>query len=129
MAEISLRALALVATGGALGCVLRYLVGAWVVRGDYPWATLVVNLVGSFAIGLAMFGALERGWLSPSAHLLLVVGVLGGFTTMSSFAYESVALVEDEKMGRAAAYVLLTVAGSLGMTLLARALARAAAAQ
>lgn len=121
----TLRGALLVAVGGALGCVLRYFVGAWLTRDDYPRGTLAVNLVGSLLMALLMFGALERGLLGPDARLLLVTGVLGGFTTMSSFAYETGAFLDDGEYWRATGYVALTVLGSLGMMLLGRAIVRA----
>lgn len=124
-AEWSLRAVALVALGGAAGCVLRYFVGVWLTRDDYPWGTLAVNLVGSFAIALLLFAGLQGGWLGPDARVLLVTGVLGGFTTMSSFAYETMAFLDDGEAWRAATYAGLTVAGSLGMAFLGRAVALA----
>lgn len=125
MAELSLRAAILVMAGGVAGCLLRYLAGVWLTRGDYPWGTLAVNLAGSFAIGVLMFGTLPRGGLSEDARLLLVTGVLGGFTTMSGFAYETIALTEREGWLRSGGYVALTLVGSIGGALAGRALARA----
>ncbi|MCX7623650.1 MAG: fluoride efflux transporter CrcB [Thermomicrobium sp.] len=88
--------LVLVALGGALGATLRYLVTSWVQqRVDFfPWGTLVVNLVGSFLIGMVLELTL-RGYLSSQARLFLAVGILGGFTTFSSFSWETLALLED----------------------------------
>lgn len=123
-ADLSLRAASLVALGGALGCVLRYVAGALLTRSDYPWGTVAVNLAGSFVIAVLMFGAVARGGLGPDARLLLVTGVLGGFTTMSSFAYETTAFLESAEYARAAGYALLTVAGSVGMALLGRLVAQ-----
>lgn len=124
-AEVTLRAAMLVAAGGATGCVLRYLVGAWLTRPEYPWGTLAVNLVGSFLVALLMFWGLAHGSVSPSTRLFLVTGVLGGFTTMSSFAYETLALGETGEPWRAAGYVVVTVLGSLAMAFGGRALAQA----
>ena len=113
--DLSLRVAALVALGGAAGCVLRYLAGAWLTRSDYPWGTLAVNLAGSFAIALLLFAGLPRGWVGPDARAFLATGVLGGFTTMSSFAYETLSFVDDAEWARAAGYAGLTVVGSLAM--------------
>jgi CrcB protein len=108
-----------VAAGGALGSWLRYLVGrTWtlaigpVAASAFPWATLTVNVAGSFAMGilagwLARFGAHGEGW-----RLLLGVGVLGGFTTFSAFSLEFALLVERGTPGTAAAYVALSLAAS-----------------
>jgi len=109
-----------VASGGALGSWLRYLVGrAWtmalgpVAASAFPWATLTVNVVGSFAMGLlvgwlARFGAHGEVW-----RLLIGVGVLGGFTTFSSFSMECVLLVERGAIGMAALYLGVTLAAGL----------------
>lgn len=125
--EWSLRAVALVALGGSLGCVLRYAAGVLLTRSDYPWGTVVVNLLGSFVIGVLMFGLVARGALGPDARLFVATGVLGGFTTMSSFAYETAAFLEDGEAWRAFGYAALTVLGSLGMVLAGRFAAQALA--
>lgn len=98
----------LVALGGALGSALRYGLGAWVqgVLGPgFPYSTLVVNALGSFLIGLVLRLSLE-GVLSGEARLFLAVGVLGGFTTFSSFSYETLALLQGGEAGRAFLYAL-----------------------
>lgn len=123
MPDVTARGVLLVALGGALGCVARYLVGAWLTRGAYPWGTLAVNLAGSFAIAVILFAGLAQGGLGPDARLFAVTGVLGGFTTMSAFAYETTAFVDAGQAWRGAGYVLLTVAGCLAMAFLGRALA------
>jgi CrcB protein len=117
-----MRAVLLVAVGGALGCVLRYFAGVLLTRGDFPWGTVFVNLAGSFVIAVLMFGMLARGWLGPDARFFAVTGVLGGFTTMSSFAYETLAFASDAEWARAAGYAALTVLGSLFAAALGRAL-------
>lgn len=122
-ADWSLRAALLVAVGGALGCVLRYFAGVWLTRSDYPWGTVFVNLLGSFVIAVFMFGAVARGWFGADARVFFVTGVLGGFTTMSSFAYETTAFLDDGEAARALGYAALTVAGSLAMALAGRAVA------
>ncbi|MFA7602876.1 MAG: fluoride efflux transporter CrcB [Novosphingobium sp.] len=108
-----------VAAGGACGSWLRYLVGrAWaraigpVAASAFPWATLTVNVAGSFAMGilagwLARLDAHGEGW-----RLLLGVGVLGGFTTFSAFSLEFALLVERGTIGTAAAYVAVSLAAS-----------------
>jgi CrcB protein len=116
-----------VAIGGATGSWLRFLVGrAWtaaigpVAASAFPWATLTVNVVGSFAMGvlvgwLARFGA-PGGISGEGWRLLLGVGVLGGFTTFSSFSMEFALLVERGTIGMAALYVAASlVAGLAGM--------------
>lgn len=110
-----------VALGGALGSWLRYVVGrAWtgaigpVQASAFPWATLTVNVVGSFAMGLLAGWLARHGstgtWGGEGARLLLGVGVLGGFTTFSAFALEFGLLVERGALGTAAGYVALSLA-------------------
>jgi CrcB protein len=87
----------LLAAGGALGTVFRYALSGLTYRftgGMFPWGTLLVNLTGSFAIGL-LWGLFEMENLSPHMRNFLFIGVLGGFTTFSTFALESVHLFRD----------------------------------
>jgi len=105
----------LVAVGGALGSVLRYWAGglaqqaAGGAAGGFPIGTLLVNVVGCLVIGaLAQLG--ERSPLAPEARALLMTGVLGGFTTFSAFANETVLAWRAGAMAVAAANVVLSVA-------------------
>jgi CrcB protein len=117
--------LLLVCAGGAIGSGARYLVGTWVADNwgtGFPWGTLTINATGSFLISLVMFLGLEVGMIGPELRLLLAVGVLGGFTTYSSFNYETLALAQRGQWGLAAAYVSATlliawVAGVAGILL------------
>lgn len=97
----------LVALGGALGASARFAVGHLLAR---PWATLGVNLLGCLAIGALAALPLGAGWLAFAA-----VGLLGGFTTFSTFGLDAVALVEDGRPLTAALYV----GASVGLGLLA----------
>ena len=117
----------LVAIGGAFGAVLRYLAGAGIARlgaPSFPVATLSVNVVGSFAMGV-LFVALTR---SGQTHLstLLLTGLLGGFTTFSAFSLEAVTLMEEGRAMAALAYALLSVILSVAALMLGLAAARAA---
>jgi len=104
--------IALVAVGGAIGSVLRYAVAQWVV-GRFgpvvPWHTLVVNVTGAFLLGLLMALALDKGSLPEQWRLLLGVGVLGGYTTFSTFAFESVELFAEHAPALGLAYALGSV--------------------
>ncbi|HEY8146305.1 MAG TPA: fluoride efflux transporter CrcB [Kofleriaceae bacterium] len=103
----------MVAIAGALGCLARYGVGLAGQRllGDrFPWGTLAVNLAGSFAIGAVMVMA-ETRQLDPRLRVAAVTGFIGGFTTYSAFAYETLALAERRSAAAAALYAGLTVAG------------------
>lgn len=119
--------LLLVALGGAIGSVLRYLgsmaVNRWA-GGPFPWGTLFVNIAGSFAIGLVMVWVLKGGEGRENARLLLVTGVMGGFTTFSSFSWETWRLLEDGRLGAAGLNVSLSVGACLLATAAAVALAR-----
>ena len=95
------KGLALVALGGALGCVARYGVSTALPRLAFPWHTLAVNLLGAFALG-ALF--LDHG-LEHRARLLVAVGFLGGFTTLSTYSAETISLWREGHPGLAAANV------------------------
>ncbi len=88
----------LVLVGGALGCLARFVVGTAIIArlgGRFPYGTVFINLTGSFLIGFAMTFLTERTYLSPNWRFLLVVGFLGGYTTFSSFEWETLNLVKD----------------------------------
>lgn len=106
----------LVAAGGALGSVARYWLAGVVQRfGDhgFPWGTFAVNVLGSFVIGLVMTASLDRGRLDEPARVLLTTGFCGGFTTMSTFGYETLALLHDGERALAAGNAGLTVLACL----------------
>lgn len=103
----------LVGLGGFAGAVARYLLGGWVLHqtlsAKFPWSTFAVNLLGCLIIGL-LSGLAERlEWFSPSMRLLLLTGLLGGFTTFSAFGLETVHLLRRGEPWIAAAYVLASV--------------------
>ncbi len=101
-----------VALGGAVGALARYGLGGWVQERagfEFPWGTLVVNVLGCLLIGFAL-RYLEAVRLPPDVRVLVAVGILGAFTTFSTFSYEAVALVEDGAWGRAAGYSLGSLA-------------------
>jgi CrcB protein len=103
--------LLLIAIGGAIGSVLRYVIGR-AVQGlsatGFPVGTLVVNIVGCFLIGVFVRFLLNTQ-TSPELRALLVVGFCGGFTTFSTFSYETVGLIEGGDYARAASYVVASV--------------------
>ena len=108
-----IRNLLLVALGGALGSVGRYLVSRWM-TGTFPWGTLTVNLLGSLLIGL-LTGLVAKGSLSPEMKLLLVTGFCGGFTTFSTFANESFSMTKAGDVLMMALYI----GGSVAIGILA----------
>ncbi|HZT76309.1 MAG TPA: fluoride efflux transporter CrcB [Vicinamibacterales bacterium] len=109
----------LIAVGGALGSVARYLFSTTVLRTTgslFPAGTFAVNLVGCFVFGLIAGAAEQRVQLVPELRMFLLVGVLGGFTTFSSYAFESFALIRDGQFAWAGINVVgQVVAGLAGM--------------
>jgi fluoride exporter len=120
--------LAVIAVGGAAGTLARAAVayGLPAPAHAFPWATLIVNLVGSLAVGLVVVAALER--VAPSRYFrpLLATGFCGGLTTFSTFAVETDLLVKADRFGIAAAYVVVSVVGGLVAVRIGMLLARAA---
>jgi len=112
-----MQAVLLVGAGGALGAVARYGTGVLFGRlglGDFPWATIAVNITGSFAMGLLIsYLAHATPSNQNELRLLLAVGVMGGFTTLSSFSLDAVVLIERGQFGAAAGYVLVSVVVSV----------------
>ena len=103
---------AYIAFFGALGCLSRYAVSGWVYAlagRALPWGTLAVNVAGSFLIGLIMEWSLRSTLFSSDLRLGLTVGFLGGFTTFSTFSYETFRLLEEGSYLQAGANVLLNV--------------------
>lgn len=102
--------------GGALGAVSRFMVGTWVLKfytGLFPLGTFLVNISGSFLIGVLMMLFLNRPAINANWRLFLVTGVLGGYTTFSSFEWETFAALR----GSAGAVALLNVLLSVGVGL------------
>jgi fluoride exporter len=117
----------LVFLGAGLGGLARYGVGEvvhrWVSR-SFPWGTLIVNVSGCFAMGGLMYLFAERGLLSANQRLFFMVGVLGGYTTFSSFGHEWDALLRKNGAGPAFAYAAASVALSFAAVWAGRAAAR-----
>jgi fluoride exporter len=105
-----------IALGGAFGSVARHHLGQWVLRrtdGSFPWGTLAINAIGSCALAALMMLALRSDAISAELRLALGVGVLGGFTTYSTFNFETFAMLERGAWGIAASYVVATVIGCM----------------
>ncbi|MFT6451509.1 MAG: CrcB protein [Halocynthiibacter sp.] len=114
-----------VALGGALGASARYLTGQGMARAfgaAFPYGTLAVNLIGSFAMGVLFIVLAQKGGARMSPFLL--TGLLGGFTTFSAFSLDTLALFERGQLGAAAGYVLVSVIGSLAAIFAGVAIAR-----
>lgn len=110
-----------VLAGAGLGGLARYVAGTWIMAkygGRFPLGTFIINVTGSFLIGVLMMLFTERLQPHPNWRLFLVVGVLGGYTTFSSFEYETLQAVRDGTSWLAALYVLASVGvGYLGVWL------------
>jgi fluoride exporter len=110
--KVDWRLVAAVAIGGALGSVARYLLGAYIqgrVATAFPVGTLVINVAGSFLLGLFVQLGLDTAAVSPEVRFFLTTGFCGGFTTFSTFSYETYRLVEDGEFGMAGLYVAASV--------------------
>ena len=117
----------LVFIGGGLGAVARYLLQGAVYRftgASFPYGTIVVNILGCFTIGLLMSSMEERFMAAPSLRIFLTIGILGGFTTFSSFAWETLGLLSVKDVLRAALYVGGSIFLGLLGTLLGRSIGR-----
>ena len=104
-----------VMVAGGLGSGARYLVGQWAASAlgtTYPYGTLIVNLTGSFALGVVVQLA-SAGSLSPEMRVAIAAGFLGGFTTYSSFNQETLTLLSSGAAGAAGLNVAITLAGGL----------------
>lgn len=111
-----------VAFGGAVGSLLRYAVGLLLNQSGWPFGTWLANVLGSFCIGIFFVWGKEKGGLSPDMYLLLTTGLLGGFTTYSTFSLEVVTFFLQGHVGRAVFYasfsiVLGLIAAFLGISL------------
>lgn len=108
----------LVGAGGALGSVLCYLIGLWMLQRAgpaFPWGTLFVNVTGSFLIGFLAEFIMHKMGASPEMRVFLVTGVLGGYTTFSAFSLDAIALLEHGQTMSGLAYIV----ASVGLSILA----------
>ncbi|MBC8283052.1 MAG: fluoride efflux transporter CrcB [Nitrospinae bacterium] len=107
----------LVGLGGFFGAILRYWVGGWIQNGflTFPVGTLGVNFLGSLLVALIMYASEYRGLFGEEVRVFLTIGVLGSFTTMSAFSFESMKLLEQSE------YMMfgLNLAGTVSLCLLA----------
>jgi len=101
-----------IAIGGTLGCWARYAQSVYVQAAfgrDFPFATLSINVIGSFLMGFLFILTLERLMIPPSVRVGVLTGVLGGYTTFSTFEMETLLLAENGEFVKATLYVLLSV--------------------
>jgi CrcB protein len=123
----SLLSVIYVALGGALGSVSRYLLGTWTQSIsksiDFPYGTLTVNLIGCFVIGFLSQLAEARGVFTPESRAFVFIGILGGFTTFSSFGNETINLLRDGETFNALANIGANVIFGLILVWLGRTVA------
>lgn len=97
-----------IAVGGALGAVARYALGGWIhswAGAGFPWGTFAVNAIGSLLIGFSVH-YLDATGAAPELRAFVAAGILGAFTTFSTFTYEAIVLLQQGAWARAAAYTL-----------------------
>ncbi|MHB8420698.1 MAG: fluoride efflux transporter CrcB [Myxococcales bacterium] len=125
-----MRRLLIVVVGGGFGSGCRYVLGGWIAQSigtAFPYGTIAINTIGSFLIAAIMYLSLTANLIGPDLRLALTTGVMGGFTTYSTFNYESLALFQQGAwllgaLNIAVTVVLCLAAGALGLVL-ARAIA------
>ncbi len=105
----------LVAIAGAVGAVVRYRIGLAVGVRSFPWATLGINLSGSFALAVVLAGPVQARW-GAAASTAVAVGLLGSYTTFSTFGYETFTLLRIGRVAPALAYASASFAGGLAAT-------------
>lgn len=116
----------LVGAGGFIGAVLRYLIGLipFKIDSGFPVKTLIINVVGAFAIGIITAVAGKNENVNANLVLFLQVGVCGGFTTFSTFAYETFDLIKNGSALISFFYIILSILLSVGAVFLAHALVK-----
>jgi CrcB protein len=102
----------LVGLAGAAGALTRYAIATAVGVRSFPWATLAINLTGSFVLAVLLTAGIRRGW-SENTVIPLAVGFLGAYTTFSTFSYETFTLGRADRVASAAVYVAVSVAGGV----------------
>ncbi len=107
----------LIGIGGFIGAILRFLISGWIQNGvvSFPLGTLGVNFIGSFILSLVLYSSEYRGFYTEETRIFLAIGVLGAFTTMSTFSYESFKLLEQGEIFP----LSVNIIGTVGLTLFA----------
>ncbi|MEO7043701.1 MAG: fluoride efflux transporter CrcB [Ferruginibacter sp.] len=106
----------LVGIGGGIGAMLRYLVYFFLKTTDFPVGTLVINIIGSFIIGIVMALSIKELSFSPDMKIFLATGICGGFTTFSSFSLENILLLQEGRLNTAFFYTAVSILGGLAAT-------------
>jgi CrcB protein len=105
----------LIGIGGFIGAILRYIIGGWVQDNfiSFPLGTLAVNILGSFFLGLIMYLSEYQGIFNEEVRVFLTIGILGAFTTLSTFSYESFRLLDSSNIMLMVINIMATVALSI----------------
>ena len=114
----------LIGIGGAIGAILRYLMSTWIQNGGqtFPYGTLAVNIIGSFLLSLVMYTSEYLNLVNEDTRIFLTIGLLGAFTTLSTFSYETFKFMEKGEMLLLTKYVVATIVFSLLAIYLSRAI-------
>ena len=109
--------LILIGIGGFIGSVFRYFISGLIQNGviSFPAGTMGVNIIGSFLLALTMYASEYQGFFTEETRIFLTIGVLGAFTTMSTFSYESFRLLENNQL----AFFGINVAGTIFLSIAA----------
>ncbi len=116
-----------IAVGAAAGGVSRFYLGSAIQQrlgAGFPWGTLVINVTGSLLLGFLIRYTLATPGVSTEMRALITIGFCGGYTTFSTYTYETVVMIEDGELGRASAYAVVSVLVALVATFCGFALAR-----
>lgn len=108
-----LKNLLLVGLGGGIGSILRYATSLVINSKHFPWATLAVNVIGSFIIGIVLAMSLRDENFSNNWKLFLATGICGGFTTFSAFSAENMGMLQNGKIAVAVLYITISVVLSI----------------
>jgi len=110
--------LLLVGLGGSIGSMVRYAVSLLTNSKLFPYATLSVNIIGSFIIGIVFALSIKEAGLSNNWRLFLATGICGGFTTFSAFSLENMGLLQSGRIGIALTYIIISIVLGIAATFL-----------
>ena len=113
----------IIGAGGFLGAVMRYYISGIFTKEDFPYGTLLVNVLGSFLLGFILFMGLYSGYFSPDMRNFLAIGVLGAFTTMSTFSFETIEFFNTNDYWMGSINIMLNVGFSIIGVYMGRSLA------
>lgn len=108
----------LVFLGGGLGSTIRFILNKLIPNDSFPFSTLIVNLIGSFLIGLIISYLIKNNMLKSDYFLLLVVGICGGLTTFSAFSLENLNMIKSNEVFNSIIYILISVSFCIIITYL-----------